>query len=84
MGPGSRLALYQRWFVGPGMAYASDVYSTTERPEEQVVVEVIMKQMQFISNIKVVYSGSEFDKPDGYLRDVFGGSSDVNQHYGGE
>jgi len=83
IGPHSKLALYQRYFVAPGITYACDAHSTTQGPDERVRIDVTMKRLEFVSNIKVVYGNSEFEKPDDCLKDVQGGSSDINAGYGG-
>ena len=53
IGPHSKLALYQRYFVAPGITYACDTHSTTQGSDERVRIDVTMKRLDFVSNIKV-------------------------------
>ncbi|KAF8535215.1 hypothetical protein BDD12DRAFT_753239 [Trichophaea hybrida] len=84
VGPQSKLSLYQRYFVAPGITIACDVHSTIKQPDQQVRIDVMMQPVEFVSGIKVVYGDSEFEKPYDCLKDLHGGSSDINAGFGGK
>lgn len=47
------MELYQRVFVAPGITFACDSHSTTNKPDEQVMIFVDVAVREFVSGIKV-------------------------------
>ncbi|KAG6848067.1 hypothetical protein H0H93_003670 [Arthromyces matolae] len=90
VGPNSRLCLYQRNFKGPGLGVAETTFRTTPLPltneelEEEVPVDLVLAPKSFIKGIKVVYTDRETQAPSTRIRDMNGGSDDINHGQAGK
>ncbi|KAG5352798.1 hypothetical protein C0989_000460 [Termitomyces sp. Mn162] len=88
--PKTRVLLYQRVFEAPGMVIHErttkmvTIPLTKEEVVEKIPMQMMMKPMMFVKGLKVVYSDSHLDAPTDRIRDVFGGSDEINYMYGGK
>ncbi|EAU83124.1 hypothetical protein CC1G_11650 [Coprinopsis cinerea okayama7 len=81
IGPGGKLNLYQQYLSGPGLNAAYNVFSTEPKRENErteVIIDVVVEAVEFIRNIRVVYTDSPTEAPTDRIRELNGGNADVN------
>lgn len=87
IGANSKLCLYQRVYIGPGITVRESVLRTTPTPlkgeelEEVIPIEITLAPKRFLKGIKVVTSTRAIDAPADRIRDVTHKSDDINNGY---
>ncbi|KAG5715744.1 hypothetical protein E4T56_gene177 [Termitomyces sp. T112] len=90
VGAGTRVILYQRVFELPGIMVKTGVLKWTPRPlpvhnvAENVTIEMVMMPRKYLKELKAVCSDIRGDAPPDRVRDWFGGTTDINDTYGGK
>ncbi|KAG6812464.1 hypothetical protein H0H92_002729 [Tricholoma furcatifolium] len=89
VGGNSRLILYQRTFQGPGLSSDLDTFQTTSVPlpdknlSQPVPLELVVQPQAFVKNLTVVYGNLSSQAPQDRVRELSGGSDDINANQGG-
>ncbi|KAI0262621.1 hypothetical protein BC834DRAFT_890984 [Gloeopeniophorella convolvens] len=90
VGAKSRLALYQRSFVAPGMRVQKETYRTTSKPligselVEEVPLEFTLRPVRWLVGLDVVYTSNTSSAPSDRVRELYGGAEDINKGFGGD
>ncbi|KAG2003628.1 hypothetical protein CC2G_004217 [Coprinopsis cinerea AmutBmut pab1-1] len=87
IGPGGKLKLFQKYFKAPGMKAQFDRFTTSlEEGEEkqEIDIDVEVEAIEFIKDIKVVYTDNATGAPNLHIREIENGNSDVNAGFGGK
>jgi len=84
VGPKSSLRLYRLIFNGPGVSYATDTLSTSEKAMDDVIIEVKGKLLPVLKDIEVVYTKDSVSRPDDLIQEARGLNADINSGYGGD
>ncbi|KAG5724445.1 hypothetical protein E4T56_gene15874 [Termitomyces sp. T112] len=90
IGAGSRVILYQRAFELPGVMVRTDYFQWTSNPlpaksvAEDVAIKMVMAPRKYLKDLKVVCSNIRGDAPPDRVRDWFGGTTNINDTYGGK
>jgi len=83
VGPNSKMTMYRLFYSGPGVAYATETFSSEPKPMNDVLINCNVRQKPLLKDIKVVYTDSAFQRPYDLIDDAIHGKPDINIGFGG-
>jgi len=76
--------MYRLIYNGPGVTYATSMFSTTPLVNKKVIITCKVRKVAMLKDIQVVYTSQSIDMPDEVITDTDGGSPDINKGYKGK